>query len=156
MLILVFLVIIPAYIGFKRGHNGYAMGSICLAAFIFSFLIGLLFKNNAVYLGLFFLSWTMINIYCLLVKGDNGDQLDIKGKTINITEESEGDVSISEDDFVLLKTYTESWRQSELMDDIQKLTDAKIIYQSKSGFMATIMVKEKDFQAALRVLGVAE
>jgi len=90
------------------------------------------------------------------VKGESGDRLAIESKTIDSDSYEEEEIIVSDNDFVVVKTYSESWQQGELMEDIQKLVDEKIEYRSKSGVLACIMVKVKDFEKAKKSLKIDE
>jgi hypothetical protein len=155
MLLFAILVIIPAFVAFKRGHNGYVMIAIASAEFLAAYAVGWLADSWPIFLMVFFTGWAALIAYCLLVDGSQGNQLEIACRQPGYEPDAmPEEMAVAGDDYVLLKSYAESWRQGELMEDLQKLQDARIHYQSHSGLLATIMVRERDHGAAAEILGL--
>ena len=156
MLLLAFIIIVPAYLAFRRGHNGYLITLLTLLSYALGLILGALTASNLVFICIFMLGWLIATMYCALSIGPLGNQLAIKTPLSNDVDSTDmpAEVEVQQTDYVTLKAYAESWRQGELSNDAQALRDANIHYRATSGLLAIISVRQCDYDAAAVLLGI--
>jgi len=151
--------VLIAWIAFKRGHNGYVMVLAVLGSAGIGMALGALTQWEAIFPSMLGVSCVLALLYCFVVPGNGTDQLqeidDHHQAALENTEALE-ETKITEEDLVVLKVYTYSWQQSELMDDLEKLRDNGVWHQPHSGPMASVSVRAGDFDHAAEVIGLAE
>ncbi len=153
------LVVIIAWIAFKRGHNGYVMVFCLLAGAGVGMVLGALIHQEIVYHIMLGLSFLFTLIYCFAVPGNGKDplkEIDEQHKAPLEKTELAEETEITPEDVVVLKVYTHSWQQSELMDDVEKLRNQGIWHQAHSGHIASVSVRAEDFERAATVIGLED